>query len=145
MSGVSTSIVAHRVSERFGVGRRQGQKYVERVMQRWSETEVEERGERKVLMRRKILAVFQKSYMTGQLSVAVRALDLLAKVDGLFVTAAHGGRTDETATESQVRKIREMGPHERRARIHELIIRAIRAEPEFAQTAQNALASLPSN
>lgn len=74
--------------------------------------------------------------------VAHRVSDLLAKVDGLFVTAAHGGRTDETATESQVRKIREMGPHERRARIHELIIRAIRAEPEFAATAREALGSM---
>lgn len=140
--GVPPHLAALRVSKQFGVGLRQGQKYVERAFQRWSELEIEERSDRKTLMRRKILAVFQKCYLEKEWGQAIKALDLLGKLDGLFERSKPGEHVGETTTESRFRAIQAMGPHARRARIQELITRAIQAEPEFAATARSALDSL---
>lgn len=139
-SGLPGHVVARRVSEQFEVGLRQGQKYVERVIRRWGELEIEERPNRKMMLRRKADALFRQCYQTGQLGAAVRTLDLMGRLDGLFAQPNHLGNV---AVESRYLDIKAMNPSERRERIRELIIRAIRAEPEFAAAAREALATLP--
>ncbi len=115
--GASPADTAQEVATMFGVGLRQGQKYVAKVFDRWAEEEKEYRYLRKLKMRLSLGYLFREALKGKQYSAAISCLDRLCKLDGLFASKSfqveHSG---ETATE-----IDQMTTPERRKHIDELL------------------------
>ena len=59
--GLSPADAADRVATMFGVGRRQGQKYVAKVFARWAEDDREHRSHRKQQMRQSLGYLFREA------------------------------------------------------------------------------------
>ena len=96
------------------VSERTIQRYMKRVKDRWATEEEQERPERRKELRRKLNAVFSKSYMEGgqSLSAAVQCLRIQAKIDGLEAPQKVEINADIN--------VKLMSPFQRQARIEEL-------------------------
>ncbi len=85
-SGLSPAEAVGEASERFGVGLRQAQKYVERVIDTWASDAHGSRDERRNLVRNMAQQLYRECCEQEKWMPALRALDLLCKLDGLYAS-----------------------------------------------------------
>ncbi|MCP4444502.1 MAG: hypothetical protein GY811_04045 [Myxococcales bacterium] len=134
-SGVSGPETPRRAAEKFSVGLRQGQTYVQRVFARWATQESEQRHDRKIQFRKMTEALYRECMLSKQPGPALRALVILGRLDGLFEHPP-----SENVFQASPKSL---SPKERRERIRVLIVQAIKSRPELAIAAREALDSLP--
>ncbi|MCP4445331.1 MAG: hypothetical protein GY811_08305 [Myxococcales bacterium] len=120
-TGRSPAEAARQASERFGVGLRQAQMYVERALDTWSREPYGSRAERRNLVRNMTQRLFRECYEQEKWTPALRALDLLCKLDGLYAT---GRDFVHEQPYSNQRSLDQMTSGEKRQRLAELVAKA---------------------
>ena len=121
-SGLSPAEAAHEASMRFSVGLRQAQKYVERVMQTWASDGHGSRDDRRNLVRNMTQQLFRECYEQEKWMPALRALDLLCKLDGLY--ASGRAVVVHENSDSGKQRLDQMTSGEKRQRLEELMAKA---------------------
>ncbi len=121
-SGLSPAEAAGEASDRFGIGLRQAQKYVERVMQTWASDAHGSRDDRRNLVRNMTQRLFRECYEHEKWMPALRALDLLCKLDGLY--AAGRPLVVHEHANPKHRSLDQMTSGEKRRRLEELMAKA---------------------
>jgi hypothetical protein len=133
-SGATPTEAARTASARFKLGRRQGERYVSRVLEQWATDDKRDRHARKLTLRRRLEAFYVKAMDADQYGPALQALDRLARVDGLFapesVKVQHEGNLEIAALSMTTDAIRQ--------RVDKLLARR-------AEVLGSAAPSIPSN
>ncbi len=121
-SGLSPAEAARKASVRFEVSLRQAQKYVERVMETWAREDNGSRDDRRNLVRNMAQNLFRECYEKEKWMPALRALDLLCKLDGLYPTGRVAVMHEQAAPKH--RSLDQMSSGEKRQRLNELMAKA---------------------
>lgn len=116
LTGVSTARATGLVARKFGIGRRQANEYVRAALQRWrDESTGDARDEKRALIRETLWEILQKAkdrtgvtvdgegvvhtYDDPDANGAVRALELLCRLDGLLEQPDTSGQPSLTVAE----------------------------------------------
>lgn len=83
-SGLSPAEAARAACTKFAVGKRQGERYVERAFANWAAKDQQHRHTRKMTLRRRMEAFYVEAKAAGHYGPALQVLDRLARLDGLY-------------------------------------------------------------
>ncbi len=120
-SGLSPAGAARETSTQFGVGLRQAQKYVERVLESWASDAHGSRDERRNLVRNMAQRLYRECCEQEKWMPALRALDLLCKLDGLYPS---GQAVVHEQADPKQRSLDQMTSGEKRQQLEELFVKA---------------------
>ncbi|MCP4447799.1 MAG: hypothetical protein GY811_21045 [Myxococcales bacterium] len=81
--GHPPSAAARAASNKYGVGLRQGQRYVARVFERWQKDNEELRAHRRDLVRYSAQHLYGQCFEREQWRACAKVLALLCKIDGV--------------------------------------------------------------